>query len=106
MKEVLLVKFGEIVLKGLNRPVFERTLVKNIKNALADFEGLKITRAQSAIYIEKTDDSDLDDVLQRLTKVIGVLSVTRACVVEKDMNTICKAAVEYVGADLQEGVTY
>lgn len=106
MKEVLLVKFGEIVLKGLNRPVFERTLVKNIKNALADFEGLKITRAQSAIYIEKTDDSDLDDVLERLTKVIGVLSVTRACVVDKDMDTICKAAAEYVGEDLQEGVTY
>ncbi len=106
MKEVLLVKFGEIVLKGLNRPVFEKTLVKNIKNALADFESIKITRAQSAIYIEKTDDSDLDDVLQKLTKVIGVLSVTRACVVEKDMNTICKAAVSYVGADLQEGVTY
>ncbi len=106
MKEVLLVKFGEIVLKGLNRPFFERTLVKNIKNALLDFEGLKITRAQSAIYIEKNDDSDLDDVVERLTKVIGVLSVTRCCVVEKDIEKIQKAAVEYVGEDLKEGVTF
>lgn len=106
MKEVLLIKFGEIVLKGLNRPFFERTLVKNITVALSDFSGLKISRAQSAIYIEPDDMTDIDAVVNRLTKVIGVLSVTRACVVEKDIKTICEAAVEYVGADLKEGGSF
>ena len=106
MKEVLLIKFGEIVLKGLNRPFFEKTLVKNIKNALSDFEGLSITRAQSTIYIEPDDKTDIEAVIGRLTKVIGVLSVTRACVVEKDIDAICEAAVNYVGQDLQEGLSF
>ncbi len=106
MKEVLLIKFGEIVLKGLNRPFFERTLVKNITTALSEFKGLKITRAQSAIYIEFEDCSIIDAVVERVRKVIGVLSVTRARVVEKDIKTICKAACEYVGEDLKEGVTF
>ncbi len=105
MKEILLVKFGEIVLKGLNRPVFERTLVKNIKSALSEFK-VSITRAQSAIYIDADDGEDLDLIVDRLTKVIGVLSVTRACVVEKDIDKICEAAVSYCKEDLKEGVTF
>ena len=52
MQEILLVKYGEIILKGLNRPVFEAVLVKNIRRTLSEFKGLKIYAAQATIYIE------------------------------------------------------
>ncbi len=105
MQEILLVKYGEIILKGLNRPVFEAVLVKNIRRALSEFKGLKIYAAQATIYIEPAEDTDMDEVAKKLLKVFGVLSVTRACVVEKDLNKIMKAAVEYCGEALT-GTTF
>ncbi len=101
MQEILLVKYGEIILKGLNRPVFEAVLVKNIRRTLSCFPGLKIYAAQATIYIEPAADTDMDDVAKKLLKVFGVLSVTRACVVEKDLAKIQHAAVEYCGDTLR-----
>ena len=56
MQEILLVKYGEIILKGLNRPVFEAVLVKNIRRTLSCFPGLKIYAAQATIYIEPAEE--------------------------------------------------
>lgn len=100
MKEIVLVKYGEIILKGLNRPVFENILVKNIKTALKPLGEVSVTRAQAAVYIDPADGVDIDEVCARLQKVFGVLSITRACVVEKDIEAIKKAAVEYCAEDV------
>ena len=60
MKEIILAKCGELVLKGLNRISFEKTLVKNLKISLRDFAPLDISVAQSTIYISKEEDYDID----------------------------------------------
>ncbi len=106
MKEIVLVKYGEIILKGLNRPVFENILIKNIKNALRSLGEISVTRAQAAIYVEPSENVDIDDVIERLTKIFGILSITRAGVVEKDIEKIKQAAVEYCGNDVTEGGTF
>lgn len=106
MKEIILVKYGEIILKGLNRPVFESILMKNIKDALKDVAPCDIVRAQAAIYITLSDSADIDTIVSRLSKVFGILSITRAREVSKDIGAICKAAVEYCGGDVLAGVTF
>lgn len=106
MKEIVLVKYGEIILKGLNRPVFENLLIKNIKNALKSLGDISVTRAQAAIYVEPSDGVDIDDIIERLEKIFGILSITRAGVVEKDIEKIKCAAAQYCGDDIAEGGSF
>lgn len=100
MQRIILVKYGEIILKGGNRPVFERVLIKNIKNSLKNIAECSITIAQATIYIE-TEQDKLDIVCERLEKIFGIVSVTCACVCEKDMESIKSAACEYCGSRIE-----
>ena len=97
MKEIVLIKVGEIVLKGLNRKSFENMLIKNIKHALQGASQCKITSAQSTIYVEPCyDDADIDDICERLSKVFGIVAFHRAVVAEKTMESITEVALEYL----------
>ncbi len=72
-QEVIMIKLGEIALKGLNRKTFEDTLVKNIKWRLRGVGKFSVTRAQSTMYIEpKEDDIDFEEAVEHLQKVFGV----------------------------------
>lgn len=105
MREVVLVKYGEIILKGGNRPVFERILMNNIRNSLRNVADIKMTIAQATIYIEAEQDK-LDVVCDRLEKIFGIVSVTRAGVCEKDIESIKQAACEYCGPDFKKGTSF
>ena len=97
MKEIILLKCGEIALKGLNRSGFEDRLVKNCKRRLEPLGDFKFGKAQSTIYIEpKSEDIDLDEAVARLQKVFGIVALTRACVAEKDWNDITEKAKTYL----------
>jgi len=91
MERVMLVRYGEIHLKGLNRPFFERKLIEQIKNALKDLENCKITKAQGRIFIKGYKDEE--EVIQRTIRVFGVHSVSPAFELPKDLNQIQEAAV-------------
>ena len=66
MKEILLLKDGEIVLKGLNRRQFEDALKRNLKHSLADLGRFDISSAQSTVYVRPLDDGiDLDEALNK-----------------------------------------
>lgn len=106
MKEIIMAKYGEIILKGLNRPVFERVLLNNIKNALKNFENVKVWVAQAAIYIEPEDTEIIDLLLERLSKIFGIVSLVRVGVCEKDIGAMQKAALEYCGDKLEEGKSF
>lgn len=106
MKEIILVKYGEIILKGLNRPVFESVLLKNIKYALKGIGAYTISKAQAAIYIEPAQAADIEPIVSRLKHVFGILSITRTCETEKDLSAIQKAALTYVGEDVAQGGTF
>ncbi|MDR0974834.1 MAG: tRNA 4-thiouridine(8) synthase ThiI [Ruminococcus sp.] len=96
MKEIFLAKEGEIALKGLNKKTFENVLMKNIRYALSEYEGVNVHRAQSVIYIQVADESRYNAAYDRLTKVFGINALCRAALCEKDFDVIKTAAVDYI----------
>ena len=107
MKEIILIKNGELALKGLNRSVFEDTLIKNIKIALKDLGDYTVRKAQSTIYIEpENDDFDFDGALTAVSKVFGIAAFSRARVCEKNMDDILSAAPEYLEETLKSIKTF
>ena len=103
MKEILLLKLGEIVLKGLNRKNFEDTLMRTLRRRLAKAGEFRVRAAQSTIYVEPlNDDADMDAAEDCAAHVFGVAAYSRACVAEKELEKIQTAAAEYL-ADTLEG---
>ncbi len=101
MKEILLCKYGEIVLKGANRRQFEDMLAKEMRYRAACFGKFQIKYAQSTLYIEPQDDSaDLDGMFEAACRVFGVAGVVRAAVAEKNMESILAIAKSYLPAFL------
>ena len=97
MNEVILIKNGELALKGLNRNIFEDTLIKNIKISLKDCGEYNVRKAQSTIYIEPENNQfNFEEALNRVSKVFGIAAFSRARVCEKDMSCILKTAPEYL----------
>ena len=106
-KELILAKYGEMALKGLNRGTFEDILMKNLRRRLKKFGVFKLTRAQSTIYMEPmSEDIDLDEVLEHLQCVFGIASLCRACVCEKTMGDISAKAVPYLDEVLSGANTF
>lgn len=107
MKEVILMKNGEIALKGLNRGSFEDILIKNCKKRLAPLGSFKFSKAQSTIYITpKDEDINIDKAVKRLQTVFGIAALCRSCVVEKDFDAICKSASQYLAEELGSARTF
>lgn len=108
MKEIILIKDGEIALKGLNRRQFEDRLIKNIKGAIKDLGQFEITSAQSTIYITPLNDSiDLDDVCDRVSRVFGIAAFSRAVVCpEKTLESVLETAPVYLADTLKNIKTF
>ncbi len=97
MKEIILVKYGEMVLKGLNKRTFEDMLTKNIKRRLKSIGHFQLSSAQSTTYITPLDeDIDLGEVTERVGKIFGIAALCRACVCEKDFEDIKIKSIEYL----------
>lgn len=102
MKEVILLKFGEMALKGLNRSMFEALLLKDIRGRLKSCGAFDIYTMQSTVYIEPCNtDSDIDEAYRKIKKIFGIASVMRACEVDKDIETIKSSAAEYLKNELE-----
>lgn len=107
MREIILIKNGELVLKGLNRNTFEDILIKNMKKALKNIGEFSFTKSQSTIAVESVDESaDLDDAVDALKKVFGIAALSRAAVAQKDMDSIRQTAVTYLKEELEEAHTF
>lgn len=107
MKEIILIKNGELVLKGLNRNTFEDVLVKNIKKHISKYGNYTLKRAQSTIFIEpKDDDFEFEKALAAVGKVFGIAGYSRACVCEKNMQDIIDNAKVYLENVLSEAKTF
>ena len=90
MKEIILIKNGELALKGLNRSSFESTLAKNIKRRLQRSKN-KVIRSQSTITVEPFDESfDMEEAEDQISRIFGIAGYERAAAVEKDMDVILK----------------
>lgn len=97
MNEIILAKYGEIALKGLNKHTFEDILLKNIRKKLKSLGYFKYTKLQSTIYIvPENSEVDLDEALNRLSKIFGIAAICKAAVLKKDFDDIAKKSVEYL----------
>lgn len=107
MKEVILIKDGELALKGLNRSTFEDILVKNIKRRLSRLGKFAFTKAQSTITAEPLDDTiDLSEAMRQIGSIFGIVGYSRAAVCEKDLNKILRTAESYLGDALNRVATF
>ena len=96
MKEVILCKYGEIVLKGANRGWFENMLCRRIRECAAFYGNFEVYRAQSTIYIEPKDDgADLDGVFEAAQRIFGIIAVTAGSY-SKGYGHIIGTAIEYI----------
>lgn len=86
MRDVLLLRFGEVHLKGLNRPYFLRKLVDNVRRAVEPLGG-RVWMSDSRIYV--SDCPDMEACAQRVRRVFGIQGVCPAIEMEKDLEAIC-----------------
>ena len=107
MNEMILLKLGELVLKGLNRRSFEDKLQANIHRRLNHLGQFRVYTRQSTTYIEPMrDDCDMDGAWEAMKKVFGVVGLSRARSCEKDQDAILSAAREYLGDRLAAARTF
>ena len=107
MNEVLLCKYGEIVLKGANRAYFEDMLCKELRKRAKKCGNFEILRAQSTVYVEPQDDfCDMDAMLLEAQKVFGIVAIARAYVCEKSIESISEAAREFIVPEIRKYKTF
>ena len=107
MKKVILVKNGEIVLKGLNRSTFEDILIKNMRRRLSPLGKFEFLKSQSTIIAWPEDDGiDFESAEERMRHVFGIVGFSVAAVCDKNMDSIRQTALEFLGGDLQNVRTF
>ncbi len=107
MKEIILIKNGELALKGLNRSTFEDVLVKNLKYRIKKCGPCEIKKSQSTIMVEpKSDDFDFKAALKATEKVFGIAAFSRAAALPKNMDDIKEFGVPYLADALKNIKTF
>lgn len=105
MEEIILCKYGELVLKGANKYTFEAQLTKEIRKRMSAFGKFRVYHAQSTIYIEPAVSfCDMDGAYNCAKKIFGISGVGRAAVAGKNLGSILSVAKEYL-ADKLAGVS-
>ena len=107
MNDILLLKQGEIVLKGLNRRIFEDKLVSNVRRRMAHIGNFRIYAAQSTVYVEPLDDSaDMDAAFEAAKQIFGFVAVVRAAACEKDPKAIFETAKTYLAGEFAKARSF
>ena len=101
MKEIFLMKLGEIVLKGANKRQFESKLRQNVRRRMKAYGNFDVYLMQSTLYVEPMDDDcDVDGAWEACHSVFGVVSLCRSRACEKNLDAIFNAIEEYLGDEL------
>lgn len=107
MKEIILIKNGELALKGLNRATFEDILIKNIRKRIKPLGEFDYRKEQSTVsVIPVADGVDMDEVSERVGRVFGIARYSRALQVEKDMAEIMRETPVYLADQLRFAKTF
>ena len=105
--EVILCKFGEVVLKGANRQNFESALVKELRRRASPYGEFNIYVKQSTVYVEpRNSECDMDGMYSAAKRVFGIVGVNRAAVCEKNMESIVEVAKRYLPSKLERARTF
>lgn len=95
-QNILIVRCGEVALKGMNKPYFEKMLQDRIRRNLKDFKGVDVRRQEGLIFVRADKELDIDAIIKQTAKVFGVASISKAVEAESELNAIGVAAVEYM----------
>ena len=107
MNEIILLKLGEVVLKGLNRRSFEDKLMSNIRRRLQHCGKFQVISRQSTIYVEPAGEGcDMEEAYALCKRVFGVIAVTRARPCPKDKDAMVSCAKSYLGDQLARAKTF
>ncbi len=107
MKEIILCKYGEIVLKGLNRGSFEAALQRNVRRRLKPLGKIGLRSGQSTLYVEPLEDGiDMDEVFERCKKIYGITKLCRSVGVEKNIDAIFGVVCERFDGALRSAKTF
>ncbi len=107
MNEIILLKLGEVVLKGLNRHTFEDRLASNVRRRLQHYGSFRVSSKQSTIYVEPQEAScDMDGAYAACKQVFGVVTVTRARPCPKDKDAMFHCAQNYLDQELRQAKTF
>lgn len=102
MYNILIVKYGEIGVKGKNRYIFENKLIKNVKNILKPIGKFNVYKEYGRIYVD-LDGYDYEEVVEEVRKVFGIVGVCPAVRAEKDYNTLKELALKMLEEKIDEG---
>lgn len=102
MEHIFIVRCGEVALKGMNKPYFERMLVERIKKLLKKFNGISVKRHEGLIFVRADEHLDKNAIIKEISKVFGVASISPAVECESTMEAIGKAAVDYMMTAIDE----
>lgn len=104
-KKLYIVRCGEVALKGMNKPYFERILLERVKGAIKCYEGAEAKWFEGLMFVRIPAEIPEDEVLAKVTRVFGVASVSPAVEAEKDIDAIGKKAAEFMQEIIErEGV--
>jgi len=107
MKEIFLLKLGEIVLKGANKRQFENRLRQNVRRRMKAYGNFDVFIMQSTVYVEPMDDEcDVDGAWEACRSIFGVVSLCRCRPCEKNLDAIFEAVENYLGDDLDCARTF
>ena len=106
MNDIILIKLGEIVLKGLNRKSFEQKLMGNIRRRLAPLGKFRVYCLQSTVYVEGEEGADMDAAFEAMQQVFGVISLSRAAPCEKNKEAIAALAIEYLRDEMESSRSF
>lgn len=95
-QNIFIVRCGEVALKGMNKPYFERMLVDRIRKNVKAFDGVEVKRHEGLIYVRADKSIDKDKLIKQISKVFGVASISPAVEAESNLDAIGEEAVKYM----------
>ncbi len=95
-QNILIVRCGEVALKGMNKLYFERMLVDRIKKNLRAFDGVDVRRHEGLIFVRAEKNLDINAIIKEISKVFGVASISKAVEASSELNAIGDEAVRYM----------
>jgi thiamine biosynthesis protein ThiI len=106
-REIILIKAGELVLKGLNKGTFEDILLKNLRHRLSGIGEFRLRKAQSTIYVEPIGNNiDMEQAAHSVSEVFGIAAYSVARVAEKNMDDILRSAADFMKDELLAARTF
>ncbi|OLR55434.1 tRNA 4-thiouridine(8) synthase ThiI [Hornefia porci] len=101
-KNIFIVRCGEVALKGMNKPYFEKTLAERIRRNLKDYEGVEVKRHEGLIFVRSPKELDSEEIIRQVSRVFGVSSISPAVEAPSDLDAIGETAVDFMKQQIRE----